>query len=114
MNIYISNLDQKITEQELTTLFNQYGEVTSAEVVIDVFTGQSRGFAYVEMPDADAQKAIEQLNKSQLNNLAISVEAAKPKPEHKGSYLVGSGLHRGSSFQRNNGLKKKKGFKRRF
>jgi RNA recognition motif-containing protein len=114
MNIHISNLDQKITNEELTNLFKQYGEVNSAEVVLDAFTGQSRGFAFIEMAnEIEGQEAISQLNNFELNNRKVSVELAKLKEEQRGSYPVGNGPQKSYGFQRNNGSKKNKGSKRR-
>lgn len=110
MNIYISNLDQSVTKETLTDLFKQYGDVKSAEVVLDVFTGRPRGFAYVEMPnDEEAEQAIAQLNNYELRDRAISVQVAQPKTEHKGSYPVGSGFGKNLPFQRSYNYSKKKG-----
>ena len=92
MNIYISNLNSTIGNTELEQLFAPFGTVKSAEVVNDVFTGESRGFGYVELEDETAaQKAVAALHKTQLENLTISVEEAKPKVVHQGSYKVGDG-----------------------
>jgi RNA recognition motif-containing protein len=114
MNIYISNLDQQITNEELTNLFKQYGDVNSAEVALDAFTGQSRGFAFIEMiNELEGQEAINQLNNSELNSRVLSVELAKPKEEQRGSYPVGNGFHKGYGFLKNNNSKKNKGSKRR-
>lgn len=101
MNIYISNLRSAIGNDELAQLFLPFGEVKSAEIVKDVFTGQSRGFGYVEMEDDKAaKKAIEGLNKTELNELIISVEEAMPKKEQKGSYKVGNSIP-GYRFRKN-------------
>lgn len=89
MNIYIANLDSGIDAEELKGLFTPYGEVRSAEVVHDAFTGASRGFGYVEMDDAAARKAISELNQTVLHTLTLTVEEAPPSHEHKGSYKVG-------------------------
>jgi RNA recognition motif-containing protein len=114
MNIYISNLDQKVTNEELTNLFKQFGEVNTAEVVLDAFTGQSRGFAFIEMiNDLEGQEAINQLNNFELNNRSLSVELAKPREEQKGSYPVGNGPQKSYGLLRNKGAKKNKGNKRR-
>ena len=92
MNIYISNLENNLTDQDLKELFQPFGEVASAKIQTDVFTGVSRGFGYVEMTEvADALKAIDKLNQSEVSGLIISVSPSVPKPEHKGSYKVGSG-----------------------
>jgi RNA recognition motif-containing protein len=102
MNIYISNLSSAIKDSDLEQLFAGYGEVTSARVMNDVFTGESRGFGYVEMADDEAaQKAIEKLNNTELQNLTISVKEEEPKTVHKGSYKVGNPSVNGFKFRRN-------------
>ena len=93
MNIYISNLSFNVQDQELKGFFEAYGEVTSAKVIMDKFTNQSRGFGFVEMPDdADAQKAISELNGSTVDNRAIKVMEARPKedrPARSGGFNSG-------------------------
>jgi RNA recognition motif-containing protein len=102
MNIYISNLDSTIKDTDLKNLFAQHGEVKAAEIAIDGFTSQSRGFGYVEMADEEAAKrAIASLNKSELGNRVISVEMAKPRENHKGSYRVGNGIIKEYRFKKN-------------
>ena len=101
MNIYISNLRSAIGNNELKDLFAVYGDVKSAEIVKDVFTGQSRGFGYVEMENDEAAKnAIQSLNKTELLELVISVEEAQPKREQKGSYKVGNSNVPGYRFRK--------------
>jgi RNA recognition motif-containing protein len=114
MNIYISNLDQTVTSEALTHLFAQHGEVKAAQVAKDVFTGQPRGFAYVEMPnDDEAERAIVELQNYELNDRAISVKVAEPKVEHKGSYPVGNAFQKPMPFMRSYGSQKKKRFGKR-
>jgi RNA recognition motif-containing protein len=92
MNIQISNLNTSIDNEELKKLFSNYGEVKSAQVVNDVFTNTSRGFGFVEMDDTlEAKNAIEGLNNTVLENLTLTVEEAKQRHEHKGSYKIGNG-----------------------
>ena len=87
MNIYVSNLDVKTTDENLKELFKPFGKVDSAKVVMDGFTGSSRGFGFVDMPDdKEGQKAIEHLNNSDFKELKLSVQLAKPMVERKGSY----------------------------
>ena len=102
MNIYISNLNSSIKDQDLKDIFSPFGEVTSAKVQQDVFTGTSRGFGYVEMSDALAgQKAIDALNESTLEGLQVAVLPAEPKKELKGSYKVGNGPVTAYKFRKN-------------
>ncbi len=82
MNLYVSNLGFSVTEKSLKDLFSQHGQVSSAKVITDYNTGQSRGFAFVEMPnDTEAEKAISKLNNTEIDNRAISVVVARPKEE---------------------------------
>ena len=102
MKIYVTNLDTAFNSEELTQLFNSYGTVKSAEVVMDVFTGKSRGFAYVEIEDETAaQQAISALNNSEVANKPITVREAKPEVVHGGSYKVGNGSVNVYKFKKN-------------
>ena len=92
MNIQISNLNTSIDNEGLKKIFSNYAEVKSAEVVNDVFTNTSRGFGFVEMEDnLEGQNAIDGLNNTVVDNLMLTVEVAKVKQEHKGSYKIGNG-----------------------
>jgi RNA recognition motif-containing protein len=83
MNIYVGNLDHKVTEQELKELFVEFGQVESAKIISDKYSGRSRGFGFVVMEDKDeAQKAIESLNNKSINDRAITVNEAKPRREN--------------------------------
>lgn len=101
MNVYIANLENAIDNNKLKEIFSSYGEVKSAEVVMDLFTDVSRGFGYVEMDDADAQNAIKGLNQTTINGLTVTVEEAPLKQEKKGSYKVGSGAVNVYRFRKN-------------
>jgi RNA recognition motif-containing protein len=101
MNIYIENLEGTIDNEHLKQLFAPFGDVTSAEVIKDDFTGLSRGYGYVEMEDNAAQAAISQLNQSTVQNLQIKVEEAPPKKIQKGSYKVGNGAVNVYRFRKN-------------
>lgn len=80
MNIYVSNLRYNATEQEIQSLFETFGEVTSVSLIKDRDTGQSRGFAFVEMPDDDqAQKAILDLNGKEYFGRNLTVNQARPR-----------------------------------
>ena len=102
MNIYISNLPADFKNEDLKKLFMPHGEVTTAEIAMDVFTDRSRGFGYVEMPhEVDANQAIASLDQTEIGEFRISVEEAKPKDVRKGSYKVGSGAIKGYQFKKN-------------
>jgi len=80
MNIYVSNLSLNVKDEDLKEFFAEYGEVTSAKVITDKFTGRSRGFGFVEMSDdAAAQKAIQELDGATVEGRAIKVSEAKPR-----------------------------------
>ena len=82
MNIYVSNLSFNVEDEDLREFFTEYGEVTSAKVITDKFTGKSRGFGFVEMPDTEAaQKAIAELDNATVENRTIRVMEAKPKED---------------------------------
>ena len=82
MNIYVSNLSFNVEDEELREFFAEYGEVTSARVIMDKFTNKSRGFGFVEMSDdAAAQKAIAELDGGMVEGRAIRVTVAKPREE---------------------------------
>ena len=94
MNIYIANLDSTIGNEELAKIFSSYGKVNSAEVSMDAFTEQSRGFGYVQMEEEQGRKAITRLHKSVLHTLTLTVEEAPAPKEYRGSYKVGDGAMR--------------------
>ena len=80
MNIYVSNLGFNIQDADLKNLFTEYGTVTSAKVIMDRETGQSRGFGFVEMAnDAAGQKAIKELDGKMAEGRAIKVSEARAK-----------------------------------
>ncbi|MDL2251825.1 RNA-binding protein [Odoribacter sp. OttesenSCG-928-J03] len=82
MNIYISNLSYGVSDADLRELFAEYGEISSAKVIMDRETGRSRGFGFVEMPnDEQAQKAIDELNQAQYDGKVINVNVAKPRTD---------------------------------
>jgi len=82
MNIYVGNTPYSMTEQELDDLFSQYGEVASARMITDRDTGRARGFAFVEMPNAqEANAAIEALNDKDLGGRMLRVNEARPREE---------------------------------
>jgi RNA recognition motif-containing protein len=81
VRIYVGNLSFRTTDQGLSELFSQYGEVQSAVVVMDRETGRSRGFGFVEMDDEPARTAIEALNGAELEGRNLKVNEARPREE---------------------------------
>lgn len=89
MKLFVGNLSFKAGDNDLQTLFSQYGAVTSAKVMTDKFTGRSRGFGFVEMQDDNAaNQAIDKLNGAQFMDRAITVNEAR---ERTGSDRPGGG-----------------------
>lgn len=85
MNIYVGNLAYGTSEDELRNAFAEYGEVSSAAVIKDKFTGESRGFGFVEMPgDDEARAAIEALNGKDLGGRTLRVSEARPRDDRGG------------------------------
>lgn len=80
MNIYVGNLSYGVTEDELQQLFVEYGSVVSANLIMDRDTGNPKGFGFVEMENqADAEKAIKELDGSSIKGRSIKVNQARPK-----------------------------------
>ena len=80
MNIYVGNLDFRVEENDLQEVFQEYGSVSSAKIITDKFTGRSKGFGFVEMDDNEsANKAINELNGSQLEDRDMVVNEARPR-----------------------------------
>ncbi len=85
MNIYVGNLSWNLKDQDLSNLFSSHGEVISAKIVTDKFTGRSKGFGFVEMSNDDqAQAAISALNGSEVDGRNIVVNESRPKQEGGG------------------------------
>jgi RNA recognition motif-containing protein len=85
MNIFIGNLSRQVTDADLRAAFEAHGTVTSANVIKDKFTGESRGFGFVEMAvQAEAEAAIAALNGKDLKGRALNVAEAKPRTEGGG------------------------------
>ncbi|MDL2314724.1 RNA-binding protein [Bacteroidales bacterium OttesenSCG-928-C19] len=96
MNIYISGLSYAINDADLQDLFAEYGEISSAKVITDRFSGKSRGFGFVEMPNQeDATKAIDGLHNAEYDGKVISVTEARPR-EEKPRYNSNGGGNRNS------------------
>jgi RNA recognition motif-containing protein len=82
MNIYVSNLSFNVQDGDLKEFFTPYGDVSSAKIINDKFTGKSRGFGFVEMSDDEsAKKAIAELDQSTVDGRAIKVMEARPKED---------------------------------
>ena len=84
MNIYVGNLSRQAGESNLRTIFSEFGEVTSIKIIKDNVSGESRGFAFVEMPDsAQGSLAIRELNAFEVDGRRLKVNEAKPRNETK-------------------------------
>jgi RNA recognition motif-containing protein len=91
-NIFIGNLTEEVTEADLRDNFKQFGDVVSAAVIKDKFTGQSKGFGFVEMAsEKAAQEAILKFNGGELGGKKITVSEARPRPERGGTSRPSSG-----------------------
>jgi len=94
MNIFVGNLAKEVTDEDLQSLFSQYGTVRSVKIIKDMFTGESRGFGFIEMPgQAEAQKAMTELNTRDLKGKKITVNEARERTDNK----KGRGKPRGGS-----------------
>lgn len=84
MKLYVGGLAYSVTDKELETLFAEHGKVTSAVVIKDRDSGESKGFGFVEMDDAkEAQNAIQQLNAKEINGRSITVNQARPQEDRR-------------------------------
>jgi RNA recognition motif-containing protein len=82
MRIYVGNLPYSVTDDELRDVFSDFGELVSAEVVKDKFSGQSKGFGFVDMPNnSEADQAIKALNDTDLKGRKLTVNEARPRAE---------------------------------
>ena len=85
MNIYIGNLSDEVTEEDLKEAFESFGEVESVKIIKDKYTNRSKGFGFVEMPSkAEGQSAIDDLNGKELKGKALNVNEARPRTESRG------------------------------
>jgi cold-inducible RNA-binding protein len=92
MNIYVGNLSPDTTDDDLRQAFEAFGQVETANVIKDKFSGESRGFGFVEMPSKDdAQKAIDDMNGKELNGRSVTVNEARPRPSRGGGGGGGRG-----------------------
>ena len=92
MNIYVGNLAPEVTDEDLRQSFEACGEVASVTIIKDKFSGESRGFGFVEMPDQNnAQAAINSLNGKELKGRTLNVNEARPRPQRGGNRGGGRG-----------------------
>ena len=85
MNIYVGNLSNEVTEEDLKQAFETFGQVESANIIKDKYTNRSKGFGFVEMPSkAEGQSAIDGLNGKELKGKALNVNEARPRTESRG------------------------------
>ncbi|GIV31555.1 MAG: hypothetical protein KatS3mg029_0906 [Saprospiraceae bacterium] len=101
MNIFVAKLNFDTKESDLRAVFEEFGEVSSANIITDKFTGRSKGYGFVEMPnDDEAQAAIDELNDTELDGRTIVVKKAEPR-ENRGGNRRGGGGYGGG--RRNSG-----------
>jgi len=82
MNIYVGNLSSDVKEEDLNTLFSEYGQVKEVKIIRDMFSQESRGFGFIEMlSNTEAQKAIDELNTKELKGKKLTVNEARPRRE---------------------------------
>jgi len=85
MNIYVGNLSRDVSEEDLRQAFEAFGKIATASVIKDKYSGESRGFGFVEMPSKDeAQSAIDGLNGKELKGQSLNVNEARPRSEGRG------------------------------
>lgn len=90
MKIYVGNLSYSVTEEDLRQAFEAYGQVSSASLVTDKFSGQSKGFGFVEMPaNEEAEAAIRGLNAKEMKGRTLNVNEARPRAEDNRSRGAG-------------------------
>ena len=93
--IYVGNLSFSTTEQDLANLFSEVGTVESTQIITDRDTGRSKGFAFVEMNEAEADQAISRFNGHEVDGRALTVNEARPREERGGGGRGGGGRFRG-------------------
>ena len=101
-NLFVGGLAYKVTDDELNDFFATVGTVTSAKVIVDKYSNQSKGFGFVEMStDEEAKKAIDELNGKELEGRPIAISEARPREERKpsgGGYGGGGGGRSGGGY----------------
>ena len=97
MNIYVGNLPKTTTEEAVRKVFSEYGEVAEVKLIKDQYSGELRGFGFVEMPSkSDAEKAIQEVDGSEFEGSTLIVNEARPRKDRSGGRQRGGGGHRGS------------------
>ncbi len=92
MNIYIGNLPKTTTEEAVRKVFEEYGEVAEVKLIKDQYSGELRGFGFIEMPaKADGQKAIEEVDGTELEGNTLIVNEARPRRDRSGGRQRGGG-----------------------
>ena len=85
MNIYVGNLSYEVTEEDLQKAFEGFGQIDSVKIIKDNYSGRSKGFGFVEMPDnTEAQSAIDDLNDKELKGRTLKINKARPRTENRG------------------------------
>ncbi len=103
MNIFVGNLSNDVQEEDLMNLFSEFGQVKEIKIIRDMFSQQSKGFGFVEMPGlAEAQKAINGLNTREVKGKKIVVNEARPKTDSRKRFNGGRGGGRSGSGGQNN------------
>lgn len=98
MNIYVGNLAAQVTDQELEDLFKEFGAIKSVKIIRDMFSGESKGFGFVEMKEkAAGETAIKELNAKELGGKKIVVNEARPKTDNRRGGGGGRGGFRGGN-----------------
>jgi len=84
MNIYVGNLSHDVTEEDLQQTFEAFGQVESVKIIMDKFSGESRGFGFIEMPGkSEAESAISDLNGKELKGRTLTVNQARPRENRR-------------------------------
>jgi RNA recognition motif-containing protein len=92
MNIYVGNMSYEVTEEDLRLAFEEFGQVESANIIKDKYSGESKGFGFVEMPSkAEGQSAIDGLNGKEFKGRTINVNEARPRTDSRGGRGGGRG-----------------------
>lgn len=101
MNIYVGNLSRETAEQDLRQAFEAFGQVTKAAIITDKFTGEPKGFGFVEMSSkSEAQAAISGMSGKELHGRTLNVSEARPREERSGGNRMGGGRSGGGGGRR--------------